>query len=583
MIHDLRDLPADTVLDAELCIVGGGPAGLTLARALAGRERRVLVLESGGPAPAPDTQALAEGALVATAPTFPPLHESRARALGGTAHLWNSARAHGESGFRCGPLDPIDFERRDWLPHSTGWPFGRETLDAYYERAQQACGLGPWAYDGAAWADASVRPLPLEAVGLTSSVWQFGAQHTFTGDARAELARRDDVHVYLHAGVTALETSADGATVTGLRVARPDGSTLTVRAGAVVLAAGGIENARLLLLSRGANAAQHGLGNEHDLVGRYFMEHQWVDAGTLVPADRTLFARAAFYDTRRVRGTLVTGKLDLAGDVLRRERLLNVSAALVPSHRLAHRVNWDAAEAFDDVLKHARRLRLPPQPLRRLARTVRGADFVAVRILRRLSHDRLCRYLETPPQLIPGCSWSDMPDLERRFHHFHVVLHCEQAPHPDNRIVLDERRDAFGVPRARLHWAWREADVDSVRRALRHLAGAVQRGGLGTLRVALDGDRPRLRYPGLHHHMGTTRMHPDARHGVVDEQGRVHGVRNLWIAGCSVFPSGGYINPTLTIVALALRLADHLRARVGVARVEVADPGRRAAAGAPAA
>jgi choline dehydrogenase-like flavoprotein len=189
-------------------------------------------------------------------------------------------------------------------------------------------------------------------------------------------------------------------------------------------------------------------------------------------------------------------------------------------------------------------------------------------MLRKLSGNRWFVHFDEGPDMIYGGGWSAEADRHRKYAVFAVILHTEQAPHRDNRVTLDASRDALGARRVRLHWEWRPVDVDSVRRAEHAFAREIARSRLGRYEVAADeGGRPVLVGPGLHHHMGTTRMHDDPRQGVVDRDGRVHGVPNLYLAGCSVFPTGGYINPTLTIVALAIRQADRLKSelRGGVA------------------
>ena len=140
-----------------------------------------------------------------------------------------------------------------------------------------------------------------------------------------------------------------------------------------------------------------------------------------------------------------------------------------------------------------------------------------------------------------------------------VIVHAEQAPDRDNRITLSERRDSLGTRMAHLHWEWRPIDIDSVARMQELLKAELARSGVGRLDLSRVDGRPELFNAGLHHHMGTTRMHADPRRGVVDEECRVHGVGNLFVAASSVFPTGGYINPTLTVLALAIRIADRVR------------------------
>ena len=150
--------------------------------------------------------------------------------------------------------------------------------------------------------------------------------------------------------------------------------------------------------------------------------------------------------------------------------------------------------------------------------------------------------------------WSRGPGTHRRFAAFELIVNLEQAPDPGNRITLGHDRDRFDLPTAAIHWRWGALDQTNLARIHAIVAVELERQGLG--RVEVHAGAPQD--PNAHHHMGTTRMHPDPRRGVLDEHARVHGVSNLFVAGSSVFPTGGFANPTLTIVALALRLAEHL-------------------------
>lgn len=560
MLHDAHDLPAGAVLDADVCIVGGGPAGTAIALELARRGVDACVLEGGGTEPDPAAQSLHEGTV--SGDRYPPLAETRWRQLGGTSHLWNT-RLGPDHGFRAAPLDPIDFERRDWVPHS-GWPLGREQLEPYYRRAQEFFGLGPYAYEGASWEREEGPRLKLDPAACDTSVWQFSRRERFLEGPVAEAARSPRVAVWLHANVTGLETGASGGVVSRVQAATPEGKRFSVRARTVVLAAGGIENARILLLSGGEEGA--GLGNGHDLVGRYFMEHQVVTGGILTPRDPALLDVAALYDERPVDGTWVMGQVRFTEATMRRERLLNLSFALYPRHPRHERIRDQAIHSFESLARAALRLRPPAEAGRHLREVLRSADYVAASLLRKASGQRLFRYFVPGPDLVSGDGWSALPDKRRRFGAFEVLLHTEQLPHPENRVVLSEERDRLGCRRPELRWRWRDEDRENVARAQRLFAAEVERAGIGRYDPRVDAEgRPVLRAAGLHHHMGTTRMHPDPRQGVVDADARVHGVGNLYVAGCSVFPTGGYINPTLTIVAMAMRLADHLADRAGTA------------------
>jgi choline dehydrogenase-like flavoprotein len=552
--HDARDIPAGTRLETDICIVGGGVAGTVLARELRRGDVRVCILESGGVNPDPATQDLADGDVLGE-PTNP-LITTRQRQLGGSANLWDSHLNSELVGFRCAPLDAVDFEKREGVPDS-GWPFDRSHLDPYYERAQEVCGLGPYEYEAAAWAGPEAPLFPVTEHGISTTVWQFGCQDRFVRDYPDELARAPDVMVLLNANVTAIVAAAAGTAVTGVRVKTLEGRTFEVAAGIVILAAGGIENARLLLLSDAL--CPQGLGNDHDLVGRYFMEHPFVFAGRLAPRSRAVFDRAALYDVTPQNGTTVMANMGLPEAVLRHEGLLNSRMLLLPVHGVHKPESIDSLKLLLRALSRGR----PPERWRsHLQEVARGLDFVGVSVLRKLTgRKKLFRHIDWGPGITRGAGWSNQSAKTRRYSAFDAYLLTEQPPLRDNRVRLGEKRDALGCRRLELFWHWDEFSRRSVARTERLLAAAFRRSGFGRLDLRFVDGQPVLQYPAQHHHLGTTRMHPDPKRGVVDPHGRVHGLANLFVAGGSVFPTGGCINPTLTIVALALRLADHVLSR----------------------
>ena len=572
MLGDARQIPVDSVVETDICIVGGGPAGLTLARELTGKAFRVLLLESGGMEPDEAAQSLNVGET--TGDDFKPLETSRRRQLGGTANMWDTMLDDDQLGFRGAPLDPIDFERRSWLAHS-GWPFGREALEPFYERAHRVGGFGTYSYDAERWQTDGAKPLPLDQEMVRTSIWHFGRKQTMTSELPTTVARAANVTVLLNATVVEIEANETATAVTGLRVACTDGPRFRVRAGIVVLAMGGIENARLLLLSRGVRA--HGLGNQHDLVGRFFMEHQQVDCGDLIPFRRDVFDRVHFYDEHIVDGSLIMGQLQLSEAVMRRERLLNMGVALVPRPRGYRRIREDAIHSFEALASSVLHLRLPEDGRRHIRTVLAGADYVAAAACRRMTRGALFRHLVPGPTFVGARGWSQEPGCARRYGVFEVLLHTEQSPEQENRITLSDQRDRLGSRKARLHWRWGEQAIDSIRRAQRILAMELEKAGVGRLKLRSAQGRPCLIHAGLHHHTGTTRMHTDPRQGVVNEHMRVHGIANLFIAGCSVFPTSGFINPTLTSMALAIRLADYLKGEVSVStRVQVTSGERSA-------
>ncbi|HJR35634.1 MAG TPA: GMC family oxidoreductase [Gemmatimonadales bacterium] len=498
----LRDHGA---LEADLCIVGGGPAGLALAHELAARGLACTLLESGGIPSISESQDLNAG--TSAVDPYPDLRVSRCRAVGGTAAIWNTYLG-GEAFAKYVPLDPIDFEHREALPGS-GWPFGFADLEPYYRAAQAVCGLGPFDYRAMAWATEEARPLALTAGGITQSVYQLGAAARFTSALPGALERLPGVTLVEGATVTGFELQ--GERISALRWATLSGRSGTVRAGRVVLAAGAIENARLLLIL--GREAPFGL-DPGDWLGRGFMEHPVDQSLRLVTRDPAAMSPAGFFGPRPTEFGAVTGRLGLSPDVLRAEGLLNASI------RLLHDID-PAALRLPGLRSVARRL-VPLRGLRRLLGNLARRGYRATTSLRKAG--------------------------------VRVQLDLEQAAHRDNRVVLSGRLDAVGLPRPELRWHWHAEDEERRRRVRTAFIREIEESGVGRLVPS----EPEPLETAVHHHAGTTRMSLDPRHGVVDPAGRVHQLENLFVTGASVFPSAGVANPTLTAVALSLRLADYL-------------------------
>jgi choline dehydrogenase-like flavoprotein len=530
---DARSIAADSTLQADICIIGAGIAGISIAREFIGRSESVVLLEGGGLEFTKSLrhlptvlrrhtlgeQALASGRNVGQ--PYYPLRFTRVRAFGGSSRAW-----HQDRGVHARPLDAIDFGARDGLPDH-GWPIDRAQLDPFYERAQQVCGLGPFAYDTKTWeAQGYGAPLALDPKRVESVVFQFG-KHSRFDRYEEDFARAENVNLLLHATAVQL---ADGAG----RVGRADCATLSgnrfsVHARTFVLAAGAIETARLLLVSRDSQPA--GIGNNRDLVGRYFMEHPDVAAGYLIPdpgLDRSAFR---LYEHQRAgKDLMVEAMFRLSNHALRTERLLNAVLRLRHTHRSGMTAAVQSAQVVRRSVHHGV---ATPGLARHALRTILGAP----QILRHYATRRSGR----PPEV------------------YGIDVMAEQAPTMSSRVRLAGRRDRLGVPMTILDWRLASMDWASIRRTVEIFGETVHEAGVGTVISTVGvGKHPPAVF-GNWHHLGTTRMHHDPARGVVDENCRVHEMTNLYIAGGSVLPTGGYANPSLTIVALSLRLADHLR------------------------
>jgi choline dehydrogenase-like flavoprotein len=519
LIFDSRTLPVDTVIETDLCMVGAGAAGITLAREFLHQPFRVYLLECGGLRPDRDTQSVFAGTSIGL-PYFD-LEETRQGCYGGTTSIWTGW---------CRPLDPIDFEARPWVPHS-GWPFNRAHLEPFYRRAQEVCQLGPRGYEAETWEGNGAHPLPLAPDLIRSEIFQFSAPTRFGRVYRDEIARAGNIHTLLHAHAIELVTMEASGAVSAVRVATLEGRRFRVRARVFVLAAGGIENPRLLLLSRRGRSA--GLGN--GLVGRFFMDHPYVNSGWHLLPRR---ARLDFYRIRRVTNFGARGKVirvfTFPEAVLRRERLVNVAVFYRPVYHAYPVFGSEAMRSLGHLLNAARG-RSAHHLKRDLPVVAGNLDQVILAAFQRVLP------LIFPPDRLP------------------LRAFAEPVPNPESRITLGEDRDPLGRRRVLLDWKLSPLELHSVARAHQLLDQALRRAGEGQLETSLVQEAvwPSSLSSGRHH-IGTTRMHDDPRFGVVDAHCRVHGVPNLFIAGSSVFPTAGYANPTLTIVALALRLAGHL-------------------------
>lgn len=543
VIIDARSMASNAEIAADLCIVGAGPAGISIALALADSHIRVALLERGG---APGHPRGGDGGAVATSSgdfAVPPRFFAR---FGGAANEWIVRLPWQQRGVRLLPLSPGDFEHRSWVPHS-GWPIGWSDVERYYRLAHQRWGLGPFDYDPARWDAPSPLPFGLESHGFTASMEQFGRPSYFKRWARERLRRSANVAVYEHAPVGALQGGPDRverAEIDSLARAR-----LSVVARAYVVAGGGFENPRLLLSSRDGR----GYGNERDVLGRYFMEHLRVGAGTWFPANPTAFDEARVFDIRRVAGQMVMGKI-VPTEALQREHQLLHSGTMLLPRPIA------SAQQDQDGLREALRMsraRDRHGVARVAASAVRGAAYLAT-----VGAELALRQRRFPPHVDAG--WSGLSRKGSRFGSFWLEQQIEQAPNPQNRIQLTAGHDVFGRPLAALDWRWSDIDVQSLRATQRLLSTTLTAGARGRFEPPAESEAFEITTPaGAFHPMGGTRMHSNPDSGVVDADARVHGVQNLFAAGSSVFTTGGYANPTLTIVALALRLAERLHRELG--------------------
>jgi choline dehydrogenase-like flavoprotein len=535
----------------DVVVVGAGAAGLTFADALIGSGLSVLVLEAGRTQPTRADREPLEGSL-ADAAAHPWLHHYRLRAAGGASRIW---------GGRCVPFDPIDFEARPWTP-GPGWPFGLSELTPYYERAQVAAEAGVFDYDpGTALPGRPAALAPgLDGPLIRTTLERFSRPTDFFRRFLPRLRRDPHVHLLTQAPVTAVRLTRDGRSVDHLEVLRPDREVRRLRARRYVLATGGLETVRLLLASDDVKGC--GVGGDSGRLGRYYMCHLAATAGVI----RFRRPQAVAYDYERdAEGVYVRRRIALTAQAQRKIGGLNtifrthLPDPADPSHGDAilsamflvkdailaeySRRMREVAPTLEDRLAHIGNVVADPVRLARFAQ-----DWVRRRTL---ANRKL-------PSVVLG-STNGVYALE---------FNAEQAPNPDSRITLTDARDSQGMRRLHVDWRSCELDMLSLERSYALLASELARSGAGELDYTPGEPTEAARKAGAlgGHHLGGARMSRSPKDGVVDPHCRVHGLANLYLATSAVFPTSSQANPTLTILALSLRLADRLCAELtGVA------------------
>jgi choline dehydrogenase-like flavoprotein len=543
MFIDTRQLQQGAVVDTTVCIIGAGVAGITLAMELDKQGIDVALLESGGFHPDDDTRDLARGEDIGEW-RYNFADGSRSRFLGGSSNCW---------GGWCRPLDPWDFDKRDWIAHS-GWPFGLEELEPYYARTHKLLHLGPNNFDPDFWERSinrrDVRRMPLVTGKIRDTISQFSPPVRFGKQYRDILARSERIRVYLYANALNIDTDVGGCNVTRIETATLDGKKMDMRARLYVLATGGIENARLLLASN--KVQPNGVGNGHDLVGRFFMDHPRLFSGNIRFSRE--WSRNKLSDVKyhyqnaavSAHGTCIAHQFALTPEVLAEEGLLNARVwfcSVFPGEGSAGAMAlYRCKQAM--LKKEQDDWSLTRDVLTMLAHPV---DTLAYGYTR----------LYQPRWLIKGVQ-------------FQLIV--EPEPNPDSRVMLSRtQKDRLGMPRVQVDWRLGAQVKRTFDRTLFLLADDMRKSGVAEVELdqAYEGRPWPSDLEGTWHHMGTTRMHDSAKHGVVDRDCKVHDMNNLYIAGSSLFPTAGANFPTITLAALAYRLSEHLTKSVRMADAEM--------------
>lgn len=525
---DAFQMAFDKTLESDICIIGAGAAGIAIAREFKDTHFQVLLLESGDFSYNEKTQSLYDIENIGHPLRMQKGYVSRNRRFGGSTNTWAG---------QCVPFNDIDFEKRPWISES-GWPIKKVDLDPFYKQASGVLNLPNFElFNINSWRNKLVKNSShflFEDEAVTPEVCLWATNPINMGLANKKLLENSsNIRVVINANVTEIESSKNFLTVDKLHVCNLNKQRFFVKAKVYVLACGGWENARLLLLSN--RHCSSGLGNQHDVVGRYYIEHPKIRLGIIFAATDVLRSPILLRRQNVRRGTAQLG-IRLSDDVQRREKLLNHYILLSPDYPAG------MSEAYDDIRSLGRQLKRLS-----LADTAKNELTNIISQFGKLTNDIARNYLNLP-----------LP-----FETVSIFNHFEQMPNAESQITLSSQRDLLGLNKLKIDLRISNEDKYSLIRFHEILGSHLEKLEIGYLTSDIsDEGNFWSELTDSSHHLGTTRMSDDPKKGVVDKHCKVHDINNLYIAGSSVFPTGGHANPTLTIVALALKLADHLKSSI---------------------
>lgn len=506
---DARNLENNSLIEGDICIAGAGAAGISMALEWMNTSHKVILLEGGGFEYDEQVQELYAGKT--TGQRYFPLKSIRLHYFGGTTGHW--------AGW-CAEFDPIDFKKRHWITRS-GWPITLEDVKLFYPRAQKYVEVGPDDFSVAHWQekDPTLKPFQLDENKVWSKMWQFSPPTRFGTKYKDVIVNAKNIHLYTYANLVDITASENVSEIKEVTIKNYAGKQHRVRAKYFIVACCSVQNARILLAAN--KQAAKGLGNDYDHVGRYFMEHLEIKTGSLWvadPADVKLYM-IEFGKTK------ARAELAISETLQTQYQILNGTSSLSPLEMAINEPSFieiwqDDKDAMDKTLK-------------------------------KMGNEHKPAKLNIP----------------KGFQAYQLFTRMEQAPNPNSRVTLDTEKDSLGMPRAMLNWELTSLEKNSLRMINTIIGQEVGRISLGRVKVydylqdEKDESWPSFTGGGWHH-MGTTRMGNDPKQSVVDANCKVHGIDNLYMVGSSCYVTAGAVNPTLTLIALALRLSDHIKDRI---------------------
>lgn len=529
-VFDLREYDSHDPIETDICVVGSGPAAMSLVKEFLGTTVQICILESGGFEEEEETQALYNIESIG----FPRVIDQslvRNRILGGSSHTWYG---------RCAPLDDLDFQKRSWVPYS-GWPISSEEIKPYEKRAHEVLGLGSDLYESQAFKALKIQTKKrFNPKLLRDQFWQYSKVSSQNREPMRfgnykNVQNAANVKIFLHSNLTHINTDPMCKKVESCDVCTIEGKSIQVKAKKIVICCGGIENARILLASN--KIVNAGVGNQNDMVGRFLMDHPGATIGEFKsPLDSYKvqnYIGGRWLKNKKGRHVYDHG-IALSPDIQEKEGLLNCAAFLLP-----------VGDENDPVFL-IRRLR------NELKKNISSLNTLIEIFDLTLNHSQ---------ELISSFYrnfFKNRPAVESS--QFYCLV--EQAPNPNSRVTLSTVKDSLGIPISTVDWRISGREVQTARR----LGELIHQefGRLGMPQPIVPSWLSKKENWDIHiqdraHPIGTTRMSKSPKDGVVDVNCQVHDIEGLFVLGSSVFPTSGHVNPTLTIAALGIRLADHLK------------------------
>ncbi len=536
-----QGLKSGEVLTADVCVIGAGAAGMVLATELGQTGHNVILVEAGKQRSGGKSQKFYAGSVTDHARHLTP-DRDRFRGLGGSSQAW---------GGRCMPFDPIDFTPRPDI-NAPGWPIDAQTLDPWYHKAQEYVDCGPYTYTAAR------AGLPGDLIDgftsdtvLTDTLERWSPPTHFGKSLFPGLVAMPNVTVLTNTVATNLRRHTDRKAISEVIIkSLPKLREARIAAKAIILAGGGLETTRLLLNT--ATQDQPAIGDHAGWLGRGYMCHVM---GTIARIRLKPQTKVIFGFEKDADGVYIRRRLTLAADTLRAHGIPNI-------YTLLDRPLMGDAKHGSAILSLTYLAKKILQPQSRSGGTGQDSSVIAhlrnlifgapqaLSVLPKFGRERFLQGRRLP-SLLEASEEST----------YYLTFHAEQTPSRDSRVRLTETRDATGMRQIEISPFQKEHDVEGIVKAHQQIDAELTRTGVGQLEFLGDDPAALVRASKftLGHHIGTTRMSADPREGVVNKDLRVHGMDNLFVASASAFPTSSQAHPTLTILALSIRLAHHLR------------------------